>query len=103
MGIKTMMYEIGEEIGIKMFGDSSAAQGTVARQGIGKSKHLSVKQLWLQAKVADGTIDARKIPRTVNVSDALTHGWTAADIRHFYGMSLRAETQPHKRHLRGGA
>ena len=51
----------------------------VERVGAGKVKHLSVKQVWAQDKVAKGEMRIYKIPREINVSDLLTHHWTAAE------------------------
>ena len=89
LGLKTMLGEAEAKVDIQLYGDSSAARGTVARQGIGKTKHLDVKQLWMQEKVAEGVIKSTKIPRDANISDALTHAWTTADMHHFKGMCLR--------------
>ena len=40
--------------------DSAAANGFVARRGLGKMRHLEVRDLWLQKEVIDGTVEARK-------------------------------------------
>ena len=54
-------------------GDSTAALGIVAREGCGKVKHLAVKQLWLQERVAGKEVTVLKIPRASNTADAMTH------------------------------
>ena len=70
-------------------GDSSAAKGILCRRGCGKVKHLEVKQLWLQEKVAGGVVKIHKIPRRQNMSDALTHHWCRPDnAHHFRGMGI---------------
>ena len=70
-------------------GDSSAALGIVQRKGCGKVKHLAVKQLWLQERVADGEVTVLKIPRALNLSDALTHHWSkASNAQHYVDMGL---------------
>jgi hypothetical protein len=58
------------------------------RQGVGKIRHLHVKQLWLQEKVALGDLVISKMPRNENYSDALTHPWTSADIPFWDAMGL---------------
>ena len=65
-------------------GDSSAALGIVQRKGCGKVKHLAVKQLWLQEKVAEKEVTVTKIPRAENSADALTHHWSKASNAHHH-------------------
>jgi len=84
IGIQVMASELEINLNIEMYGDSSAAKGTLARQGSGKIKHLSTKQLWLQEKVTSGDIKYHKIPRAKNASDVLTHHWVGPEgSRHF--------------------
>ena len=48
--------------------DSSAAQGIVHRQGVGKVKHLQTHQLWVQEVAAEGRLRYTKVPREHNLS-----------------------------------
>ena len=50
-----------------MYVDSSACKGMVLRAGTGKVKHLSTKQLWIQAATQTHGIDVCKIPRADTV------------------------------------
>ena len=69
-------------------GDSSANDGILKRSGAGKVKHLSVRQLWLQEKVGEVVLWHEKIPRAINVADAMTHYFTKPEaLTHFSGMS----------------
>ena len=96
LGQKYLMEELGVEMNIQMYGDSSASQGTIQRQGSGRIKHLSVRQLWIQERVALKELDTFKIPRAQNRADALTHSWTGADTKHFLRMNISPAvvTQP---------
>ena len=47
IGLRVMAEEMNIELSIEINGDSSAAKGTLARQGSGKIKHLHTKQLWI--------------------------------------------------------
>ena len=58
------------------------------RQGVGKVRHLQVKQLWLQENVANGEIVMRKIARAINCADALTHPWGSGDNEFWDAMGL---------------
>ena len=51
--------------------DASAARGVIMRQGVGKVRHLHVKQLWIQEAVAAGELIVVKVPRAENCADAL--------------------------------
>ena len=61
----------------------------VMRQGAGKIKHLSVRQLWLQERVSSKQLEIVKVAREVNPSDPLTHYWSAKDgLTHFSAIGL---------------
>ena len=68
--------------------DASAARGVILRQGVGKVRHLQVKQLWLQENVAAGELTIVKIPRANNCADALTHPWGANDLPFWAAMGI---------------
>ena len=53
--------------------DSSACCGMLLRSGIGRVKHLSTKQLWVQAVVEACPVEVVKVPRSSNFADMLTH------------------------------
>ena len=69
--------------------DSSAARGVIQRQGAGKVKHLSVKQLWVQEQEMYKKLVVNKVPRDVNWADMLTHHWTGPEgSKMLTGMSV---------------
>ena len=76
LGVQTMMKELGEDLGARVRTDSSACVGMVHRQGMGKIKHIEVKQLWIQEKVKKDVLKISKVPRAENPSDCLTHHWS---------------------------
>ena len=87
IGLMHMAREMGAEMSLEVLCDSSANCGITNRAGAGRVKHLEVRQLWLQERVAIGDMKMRKIKRDVNVSDACTHHWTAAEGNaHFQAM-----------------
>ena len=45
LGMKNMMDDLGEPCSLRLRGDSSANDGIIKRAGVGKVKHLSVRQL----------------------------------------------------------
>ena len=84
----------GDDPNLELRTDASAARGVLMRQGVGKIRHLHIKQFWFQEKVARGEFIITKIPRSANWSDALTHPWTAADIPFWDSMGVRFIPQP---------
>ena len=58
--------------------DSSAGKGIASRVGVGKVKHLSLRQLWLQDLVQQGRVVIRKEPTKTNVADLGTKALTGA-------------------------
>ena len=88
MALKHLAEELGDKVWLCLKGDSSANDGIWKRSGAGKVKHLSVRQLWLQEKVGEGVLWHEKIPRAINVADAMTHYFTKPEaLTHFPGMS----------------
>ena len=89
--IKHMTEELGLTYSLRILGDSSANSGIVHRSGTGRIKHLSIRQLWLQEKVANGDLEFEKIPRAINSSDTQTHHWTREEGRvHFGNMHVES-------------
>ena len=64
---------------VQLYGDNSANHGMIQRQGAGKVKHLTVRQLWLQQQSELGLCLHAKIPRAINTADMLTHYWNRTD------------------------
>ena len=62
-----------EKLNASVYVDSSACKGMLLRSGTGKVKHLSTKQLWVQAAAEIYGINVCKIPRAGNCADLLTH------------------------------
>jgi hypothetical protein len=60
--------------------DASACEGILLRQGAGRVKHLTTKQLWVQGAVKTYGIDVDKVPRRINSSDILTHPVSSAEL-----------------------
>ena len=74
-----MLQETGDPKTAKVKTDSGACIGMVHRRGVGRMKHLEVRQLWVQDKVAEGRLVVQKVPRAANPRDLLAHHWTRSD------------------------
>ena len=72
MGQKSIMVDMGRDIGIHVFTDSSAAKGIASRTGLGKLRHIEVHTLWLQEKVRAKILQLKKVNGKENPADAMT-------------------------------
>ena len=66
--------------------DSSAAKSFVARRGLGRMRHIEVRDLWLQQEVAKGLVEVRKIPGHTNPADLMTKYLHVDEIRQRLGV-----------------
>ena len=88
LNVQRLAASLGDKLTLELRTDASAARGVILRQGVGKVRHLQVKQLWLQENVAAGELTIVKIPRAENCSDALTHPWGAHDLPFWEAMGI---------------
>ena len=70
---------VAQEMGFTSMGgrlvlgtDSSAAKSFVSRRGLGRMRHVEVRELWLQKEVMKGLIEVIKIPGQDNPADLMT-------------------------------
>lgn len=103
IGVGNLLSEMGETRWIQLYGDSSANHGIITRQGTGKVKHLSVRQLWLQERVSQGGMSHKKIPRAGNHSDVLTHHFSRAEAEHHFPDMGIQRTEGNTVNVRGSA
>ena len=75
--------------------DSSAAKSFVSRGGLGKMRHLEIRDLWLQKEVREGRVEVSKIPGEENPADLMTKILGVKEIEsRLKGMSIRMEKVP---------
>ena len=72
LGTVGVLQDLGIELPITLYTDSSAAKGIASRRGLGKVRHIELSELWLQDQVARGKVEVRKIKGEDNLSDSLT-------------------------------
>jgi hypothetical protein len=81
LGIQAILRDFGKEVGVQMLSDATAAIGMVAREGLGKVRHLAVADLWIQQRVRRGDLTVGKVLGTENPADIGTKGVSAAEIK----------------------
>ena len=69
LGLQSVLREM--EVDASLSTDSSSAKAFASTRGLGRMRHLEVKDLWLQALVNDGRVTLRKIPSSYTLSGVL--------------------------------
>ena len=60
--------------------DSSAAKSFVARRGLGRMRHIEVRDLWLKEEVRKGLVAVEKVRGDENPADLMTKFLTKREI-----------------------
>lgn len=72
LGYQALLRDLGVELPLRVWTDSSAAIGICSRQGLGKLRHLDTHTLWVQQAVRTKRVDLRKVDGEQNPADLLT-------------------------------
>mgnify|MGYP000562244014 FL=1 len=88
LNVQRLAASLGDEQPLELRTDASAARGVILRQGVGKVRHLLLKQLWLHENVAAGELTIVNTPRADTCADALTHPWGANDFPFWAAMGI---------------
>ena len=72
LGYKALLKDLGVEVHLRVWTDSSAAIGICSRQGLGKLRHLDTHTLWIQQAVRTGRVHLRKVLGEEDPADLLT-------------------------------
>ena len=74
-GLKSLARELGfrNVSNVVVLGtDSSAAKSFVCRRGLGKMRHIEIRDLWLQKEVREGKLKVVKVMGRENPADLMT-------------------------------
>jgi len=72
LGQQALLRDLGVDVKIRLWTDSSAAIGITSRQGLGKLRHVDTKTLWLQQAARTGRVQVRKVAGVANPADLFT-------------------------------
>ena len=72
LGMQSALEEFGCSVRVVVLTDSSAAKAFASTRGLGRMRHLEVKNLWVQDLVKEGRIKLEKVAGSENPADVLT-------------------------------
>ena len=72
LGLCTVAKDLGFNLSPCIHSDATAAIGISKRRGVGKIRHLSTTDLWIQERQREGDLLITKVLGTENPGDALT-------------------------------
>ena len=72
LGMRSLMKDLGFEMPVRVWTDSSATVGICGRQGLGKLRHIDTRSLWVQQLLRSGKLELRKVRGDVNPADLFT-------------------------------
>ena len=89
IGLRSTLADLGIHRGLEIKSDAAAAIGICKRRGLGKVRHLSVADLWVQDHIRTGDFVLNKVEGPKNPSDILTKYVDRITLeRHFTTMGL---------------
>ncbi len=56
----------------ELFTDSSAAKAIASRRGLGRTRQLEVRKIWIQEAIESKRVQIKRVPGTENPADPLT-------------------------------
>ncbi|CAK0839054.1 unnamed protein product [Prorocentrum cordatum] len=93
---------VGRECKLDVLSDSSAARGICNRQGSGKVRHLSAKDLWVQSFFRDSRGNLKKVDAEVNWADLGTKAHAQARLQQLVDMMPLRRNEPLRSERRKG-
>jgi hypothetical protein len=79
LGYQAPLRDVGIDLPIRVWTDSSATIGICGRQGLGKLRHVDTQCLWIQQRVRDGSVELCKVKGEENPADLFTKHLTSRD------------------------
>ena len=82
LGFQASMSDFNLELAIEVHSDATAAIGMCRREGLGRVRHLSIADLWVQELVKHRRVQLLKCPTADNPADLCTKGLPRDKIQH---------------------
>ena len=72
LGIQSLMADLGWSAKVEIRTDANAARAMASRQGLGRARHIELRQMWLQEAVEQRSLTIGRVNGAENPADALT-------------------------------
>ena len=72
IGIGSLAADLGKDLKVVMYADSSAAIAIAKRKGAGKLRHINIGLLWIQEKTENEEVVVKKVKGISNPADMMT-------------------------------
>ena len=69
-----MIADLGVITQVRVWTDTNAAKAIASRRGLGKTRHVELRYVWLQEMTKSGRVKMKRIPGEQNLADHLTKG-----------------------------
>ena len=93
LGYQALLRDVGVELPVRVWTDSTATIGICGRQGLGKLRHIDTQCLWIQQKVRSKSISLFKVRGEENPADLFTKHLVGQDrihsLLHLFGCEYR--------------
>jgi hypothetical protein len=80
LGIQALAEDLGFQVKLRLWVDSTAAKAIISRIGLGKVRHMEVKYLWAQEAHKNGRFEVYKVPGELNPADVNTKPESATEM-----------------------
>ena len=80
IGMQGIARDLGLDLKIRLWLDSTALIGMASRRGVGRIRHLHTSALWLEKGVSEKLIEVRKVKGEANPAELFTRHVTAPKI-----------------------
>jgi hypothetical protein len=102
-GLLTLAKELGWgelSVVVHLGTDSNAAKSFVNRRGLGKMRHIEIRDLWLQKEIREGRVLVHKVLGAENPADLMTKILTVKEIGdRLRRMSIRMKVSGDKQQM----
>ena len=93
IGIGSLAADLGHDLKVTMYADSSAAIAISKRRGSGKLRHINIGLLWIQEKVESEEVLVKKVKGVSNPADMMTKGVNREKLEKYMVMVRQKELQ----------
>ena len=87
IGIGSLAADLGRDLKVVMYADSSAAIAIAKRRGAGKLRHINIGLLWIQDKTESEEIVIKKVKGVSNPADMMTKGVNREKLERYMEMT----------------